>query len=327
MTQDQIYKQVEEHYGLLAQGKKIEYGKTVAKSFGYTEEEIASTPQEANLGLSCGNPLAIASLREGETVIDLGSGAGFDVFLAAKQVGTSGRIFGVDMNKDMLIRANENKARFGADNVAFMESRITKIALESNIADCIISNCVVNLVPEEDKPKVFKEMFRLLKPGGRVAVSDILAKRPLPDKIREDVALYCGCIAGAGQVKDYEDYLREAGFNDVFIAESHSDLNVYTSTNDDGTASGVADHACCVGKTSSPENCRSDAGSGNEGSITKSCCSSVGTSHETKIDAKTEALSCCLTATESNERVDVSNLRKLDLNQWAASFKIYAVKP
>lgn len=113
----------------------------------------------------------------------------------------------------MLSRANENKAKVGAENVDFVESRITNIALDSNTANCIISNCVVNLVPEEDKPLVFKEMFRLLKSGGRVAISDILAKQPLPDKIREDVALYCGCIAGASQVGDYESYLRQAGFN------------------------------------------------------------------------------------------------------------------
>lgn len=115
----------------------------------------------------------------------------------------------------MLARANENKARVGADNVDFVESRITNVALQSNIADCIISNCVVNLVPEKDKPLVFREIFRLLKSGGRVAISDILAKQLLPVKIREDVSLYCGCIAGASQVDDYERYLREAGFNGV----------------------------------------------------------------------------------------------------------------
>lgn len=113
----------------------------------------------------------------------------------------------------MLARANENKTKVGADNIGFVESRITNIALESCIANCIISNCVVNLVPEEDKPLVFQEMFRLLKSGGRVAISDILAKQPMPNRMREDIALYCGCIAGASQVADYESYLREAGFN------------------------------------------------------------------------------------------------------------------
>lgn len=122
----------------------------------------------------------------------------------------------------MLARANENKAKVGADTVEFVESRITNIALETNIANCIISNCVVNLVPEQDKPQVFQEMFRLLKSGGRVAISDILAKQALPEKIRKDVALYCGCIAGASQVGDYESYLRRAGFNgqcDVFFLD------------------------------------------------------------------------------------------------------------
>jgi arsenite methyltransferase len=113
----------------------------------------------------------------------------------------------------MLARANENKGKVGADNVEFVESKITSIALESNMANCIISNCVINLVPEGDKPLVFQEMFRLLKSGGRVAISDILAKQPMPDSIREDVALYCGCIAGASQVQDYKSYLRQAGFN------------------------------------------------------------------------------------------------------------------
>ncbi|KAE9962509.1 hypothetical protein BLS_000247 [Venturia inaequalis] len=326
MDQDQIYKQVQDHYGSLAQGKNIEYGKTVAKSFGYTEEELATTPQEANLGLSCGNPHAIASLREGETVIDLGSGAGFDVFLAAKKVGASGRVIGIDMNPEMLVRANENKTKVGADNVGFVESHITNIALESCIANCIISNCVVNLVPEEDKPLVFQEMFRLLKSGGRVAISDILAKQPMLDRIREDIALYCGCIAGASQVADYESYLGEAGFNDIVIVESPSDLNVYTSTNDDGTAKKAAENACCAGKTTFQHTGCSDACCGGERSTTKPCCSPVDTSEKTEDVAKTEGGGCCSTATETKKRADMSNARDLDLNIWAGSFKIYAIK-
>ncbi|KAK0762964.1 hypothetical protein N5P37_004490 [Trichoderma harzianum] len=227
MNVQDIYAEVGKRYSAAAGGVEARYADSVAKAFGYTKEELSDIPQDANLGLSCGNPLAIATLREGETVIDLGSGAGFDVFLAARKVGESGRVIGVDMNEDMLKKAEALKASWGQKNVEFVQSQITRIALEDGIADCIISNCVVNLVPEEEKQLAFNEMFRLLKPGGRVAISDILAKGPLPDAIKKSMALYVGCIAGASEVGMYQKYLKEAGFNGIVIQDSGNDLNVY----------------------------------------------------------------------------------------------------
>ncbi|KAG7285861.1 hypothetical protein NEMBOFW57_008155 [Staphylotrichum longicolle] len=175
MDSSTIYDQVHEHYSSASHSTSVKYGEAVAKSFGYSAEELANIPEDANLGLSCGNPLAIASLKE--AIIDLGSGAGFDVFLASTKV-----------------------------------ANITSIPLPSNTAHCIISNCVINLVPHADKPVVFREMYRLLKPGGRVAVSDILAKKTLPEKLVTDVAMYVGCIAGASELGEYEGWLKEVGF-------------------------------------------------------------------------------------------------------------------
>ncbi|QKD55334.2 S-adenosyl-L-methionine-dependent methyltransferase [Fusarium oxysporum Fo47] len=208
MNSEDIYAQVSERYGSAAKGSDARYSNTIAKAFGYSEEELASVPKDANLGLSCGTPLAIATLREGETVIDLGSGAGLDVFLSANMVGPTGKAIG-----DMLAKALALKADRAINN--------------DGIADCIISNCVVNLVPHNEKQQAFNEMFRLLKPGGRVAISDILAKKPLPEKIRNSMAFYVGCVAGASQVVEYEQYLGNAGFEDVLITDTGSDLNVY----------------------------------------------------------------------------------------------------
>ncbi|EFR02651.1 arsenite S-adenosylmethyltransferase [Nannizzia gypsea CBS 118893] len=266
MENQQVYNDVQKHYGLAARTSDDDaYSRKVAAAFGYSEEELANTPANANLGLSCGNPLALANLKEGECVIDLGSGAGFDVFLAAKAVGSTGKVIGVDMNKargthdraDMLERANKNKENAKAENVSFVDSQITAINLPDSIANCIISNCVVNLVPESEKQLVFNEMFRLLKPGGRVAISDILAKKPLSAEIRKSVALYVGCIAGASQVADYEKYFRSAGFNDILIVDTKSDLNVYTTAKDDGPAAGgcstKSKPGCCSGGVVSAE--------------------------------------------------------------------------
>jgi len=144
--------------------------------------------------------------------VDLGSGAGFDVFMAARKVGDTGMAIGIDMSKDMLARARLNASKSSITNVRFVESKITHIDLPSYASNCVISNCVINLVPEQDKHLVFKEIFRILKPGGRVAVSDILAKKAFPDDMRASIALYVGCISGASMVKEYERYLRDAGF-------------------------------------------------------------------------------------------------------------------
>ncbi|KAK5069361.1 hypothetical protein LTR51_008611 [Lithohypha guttulata] len=308
MDKAKIYEKVQERYGLAAKSDDTAYGHRVATAFGYTEEELGSIPTDANLGLSCGNPLALAKLREGEVVIDLGSGAGFDVFLAARKVGSKGRVIGIDMNKvfdhlqhlhspvsklnpfllkDMLRRANENKEKAKADNVSFIESLITNVALPDATADCIISNCVVNLVPGTEKKLVFKEMFRLLTHGGRVAISDILTKRELSQELKSNMALYVGCIAGASQVSDYEQYLREAGFGDVLIVNSMNDLNTYAKAREESRGSQCCgervEHACCQ--------------------KAPSCCNDENTASNT-----------------------ISESLNLDFNALAGSFKIYAVK-
>lgn len=152
-------------------------------------------------------------------MVDLGSGAGIDVFLSSKNIGPTGRAIGVDNNKDMLAKAESNKAKMGILNVEFVESPITKMVLQDAIADCVISNCVINLVPEAEKHIVFEEIFRILKPGGRAAISDILAKKPLPEVLRSDVAKYVGCIAGAALVEQYEKYLMDAGLSGSSLRE------------------------------------------------------------------------------------------------------------
>jgi SAM-dependent methyltransferase len=215
MDPQTIYTAVNSRYSNAALTPARTSSSTIAHTFGYTSDELTSIPSDSNLGLSCGNPLALAALSPGETVIDLGSGAGFDVFLAAKRVGPTGKAIGVDMNDAMLARANANLEKLGAEgaNISFVKSTITDIALADGVAHCIISNCVVNLVPESEKPLVFREIFRLLKSGGRVAISDILAKRPLPEEMKRSMALYVGCIAGAAEVGEYDTYLRDAGFS------------------------------------------------------------------------------------------------------------------
>uniref|UniRef100_D8PLB1 Arsenite methyltransferase n=2 Tax=Schizophyllum commune (strain H4-8 / FGSC 9210) TaxID=578458 RepID=D8PLB1_SCHCM len=206
-----------------------QYNARVAEAFGYSTEELSAIPSDANLGLSCGNPIATANLKEGETFVDLGSGAGIDVFLAARKVGERGKAIGVDMTDKMLDLAKRNSAKGGYTNVEFVKSRITAIALPDASADIVSSNCVINLVPHAEKPLVFREIFRVLKPGGRMAVSDILTKTDLPDFIREDLTLYVGCIAGAAKPGEYDGWMREAGFEDIAIVDTQKDLNVYQS--------------------------------------------------------------------------------------------------
>ena len=172
--------------------------RAVAEAFGYTPEELASIPAEANLGLSCGNPTAFAGLRPGETVVDLGCGGGLDVLLAAAKVGPAGRAIGIDMTPEMIERARRNAARQGIANAEFHLAMIDQLPLPDGSVDCLISNCVINLAP--DKGAVFREMFRVLKPGGRVAVSDVALKKPLPEDLGRDVTAYIGCIARLGRV-------------------------------------------------------------------------------------------------------------------------------
>ena len=180
----------------------------VAEAFGYSPEELASIPAEANMGLSCGNPTATAHLKPGEVVVDLGCGGAIDVLLAAKKVGPTGKAIGIDMTPEMIDRARANAAAVGATNAEFHLARMEAIPLPDESADCLISNCVLNLCP--DKPAVFREMFRVLKPGGRVAVSDIALKQPLPEEIEASVYAYVGCVAGAVLIPDYERMLAES---------------------------------------------------------------------------------------------------------------------
>jgi SAM-dependent methyltransferase len=186
-----------------------------ARRMGYSEAELAAVPVGANLGLGCGNPQAIAAMQPGEVVVDLGSGAGFDCFLAARQVGDAGRVIGVDMTHEMLKKSRDNAAHIGAGNVEFRLGELEHLPIGDNTADVVISNCVINLVP--DKGQVFREAFRVLKPGGRLAVSDIINTVPLPAELQSDPTLLCGCIAGAAPTSRIADWLAGAGFVDIRV--------------------------------------------------------------------------------------------------------------
>ncbi len=183
---------------------------------GYSPQDLVSVPEGADLGLGCGNPGAIASLQPGETVLDLGSGAGFDAFLAAAAVQAHGRVFGVDMTPAMVSKARANAETGGYRNVEFRLGEIENLPVADSIVDVIISNCVINLSP--DKPAVFREAFRVLRPGGRLAVSDVVAFAGLPDEIRGDLSLYSGCVAGASPISELGSIMAEAGFEDIRIA-------------------------------------------------------------------------------------------------------------
>ena len=182
---------------------------------GYSAEELAAIPEDANLGLGCGNPTALAELKPGQTVLDLGSGAGIDCFLAANKVGPTGRVIGVDMTPEMIDRARENARKNGSTNVEFRLGEIENLPVADNTVDVIISNCVINL--STDKPRVFREALRVLRPGGRLMVSDLALKKPLPAAIRESVEAYVACIAGALVKDDYLRAIREVGFEDVEV--------------------------------------------------------------------------------------------------------------
>jgi SAM-dependent methyltransferase len=182
---------------------------------GYSEAELNAVPDGANLGLGCGNPQAIAALRPGEVLIDLGSGAGFDCLLAAKQVGAEGHVIGVDMTHEMLAKARDNAARIGATNVEFRLGELEYLPVADGTGDVVISNCVINLVP--DKAQVFREAFRVLKPGGRLAIADVVNVNPLPPELASDKALLCGCVAGAASPVAINGLLAAAGFTDISI--------------------------------------------------------------------------------------------------------------
>lgn len=284
---DELKMAVKDLYGATARtaGQRDAEGTArVAAAFGYSAEELTGLPHDANLGLSCGNPTVLANLREGETVLDLGSGGGIDVFLAARAVGPSGRALGLDMTVDMIDLARRNAAKAGITNAEFVLGDIEEMPLEDDSVDCIISNCVINLCP--DKDKAFREMFRVLKPGGRVAISDISLKKTLPDDLKQSVDAYVGCIAGAITREAFLGGLETAGFKDIAVIDTESDLNAY------GEVDGQT--ACCA--PSAPA-----------------------------------ATSCCGTA-ESTGSADVheslrQTMQAYDLNDYAASVKVYAVKP
>ena len=287
---EQILESVKSKYGAVAESDlSSEHAgvKAVAEAFGYTADELLSIPAEANMGLSCGNPTATAHLRRGEVVVDLGSGGGLDVFLAARMVGPEGRAIGIDMTPAMIERARANAAAGGYANVEFLESTIDHIPLPDASVDCVISNCVLNLAP--DKPAVFREIARVLKPGGRLAVSDIALKSELPEALARSMAAYVGCIAGAISVGDYKAGLLAAGFQHVEIVDSGADLNAYAKVENQA--------GCC-----SPA-MAGDAAAG------ASCCSPT-PSESAALHAELAQL-----------------LSTYDVNAAAASVKVYAIKP
>jgi len=232
MEKEQIKKKVREGYAQVAKinssccGPQISgccgtnTAKEISKSIGYTENDVDSVPDGANLGLGCGNPVALASLKEGEVVLDLGSGAGFDSFLSANRVGDKGKVIGVDMTPEMLEKARENAAKGGYKNVEFRLGEIENLPVADNYVDIIISNCVINLSP--DKERVFEEAYRVLKPGGRLMVSDIVLLEELPGKVQQSVAAYIGCLAGAALKEQYLGAVSRAGFKDVKVIEESS---------------------------------------------------------------------------------------------------------
>lgn len=294
-----ITEAVREKYGAVAEsGLSGRHAgvRAVAEAFGYSADELASIPAEANMGLSCGNPIALASLRPGEVVVDLGSGGGLDVFLAAQQVGPNGKAIGIDMTAEMVALAQRNARQAGFDNVEFHLASIDAIPLPGGSVDCVISNCVINLAP--DKPEVFREIARILKPGGRLAVSDIALKRSLPEELAHDIAAFVGCIAGAIPIEEYCRGLIEAGFADVAVVDSGADLNAYAKVENQS--------GCC-----SPGMASQNAASlGSLEIIDAGCCGSAEPSSDPGLHARLAEL-----------------LTRYDVNEFAASVKVFAVKP
>ena len=225
MKDDEIKQTVRERYAQIATKESsccapsnsccgtTDQATDISKKMGYRDAELDSVPEGANLGLGCGNPTALASLKEGETVLDLGSGAGFDCFLAANKVGQKGKVIGVDMTSEMIDKARENARKSGYLNVEFRLGEIENLPVADNSVDAIISNCVINLSP--DKGRVFKEAYRALKPGGRVMVSDMVLLKELPESVKNSVEAYVGCVAGASRKEDYLATVAAAGFQEV----------------------------------------------------------------------------------------------------------------
>jgi SAM-dependent methyltransferase len=288
---DQLLDSIQAKYGAVAESSlSTDHAgvKAVAEAFGYTADELTSIPAAANMGLSCGNPTATAHLRPGEVVVDLGSGGGLDVFLAAQQVGPTGRAIGIDMTPAMIDRARVNALSGGYTNVEFHLATIDKLPIPDNSVDCVISNCVLNLAP--DKPAVFREIARVLKPGGRLAVSDIALKADLPPAIATSLAAYVGCIAGAILIDDYRAGLLGAGFEHVQIVDTGKDLSAYAKVENQA--------GCCSPAMSEPAN-----------------------------PFQVIEAPCC-TPAPATLHTDLKNLLDhYDINAAAASVKVYAIKP
>jgi arsenite methyltransferase len=298
------------------------YATRVAQSFGYDASALSSLPPSTNLGLSCGNPLATQNLAAHEVVIDLGSGGGLDVILAAKQITKAaesgkltGKVYGIDSSEAMIELARKNTVQAGlrkrdADSnelVEYVHAPITKIPLPEETADLVISNCVINLVSHEEKHLVFKEIHRLLKPGGRVAVSDILTKKPLPQAMRENVALVVGCVSGAASVEEYRTWLLEAGFEEsgIVFRGTGTDLNAYKLTEEERKAMGGDASVGCCGVAVPKDQTATSSG----------CCSK----------GEQEKGSSCGSDANSAQLFD-ETVRDIDFNEWVGSYEIYAIK-
>jgi ubiquinone/menaquinone biosynthesis C-methylase UbiE len=297
MRNSDVTRIVQDKYGQVARGDLSNANdgvRAVAEAFGYTPEQLAAIPDEANMGLSCGNPTAFASLRPGEVVLDLGCGGGLDVFLAAAKVGPTGKAIGVDMTPAMIERAKRGAAKGSRasggqpiDNVEFHLATIDRLPLPDASVDVVISNCVINLAP--DKPAVFREIARVLKPGGRLAASDIALKKPLPPEVEKDAMAYVGCVAGAILIDDYRRGLADAGFSHIEVIDTAKDLNAYTKIE------------------------------GQSG-----CCSPASSA------ASLPVLSCCTPSPaqpkESVHEGVTGLLERYDVNDFAASVKVYATR-
>jgi arsenite methyltransferase len=297
--------------------------KSIANAFGYSDEELASIPAESNMGLSCGNPVAMASIKVGETVVDLGAGGGLDVFLASKKVGPNGQAIGIDMTGDMVSLARKNAEKGSYQNVRFYLGEIEAMPLPDNSVDCVISNCVLNLCP--DKDAALKEIHRILKPGGRLAVSDIALKQKLPDAIANEVAAWTGCIAGALTIEDNRNKLARAGFGQVDIQDTGSDLNAYRDGGhaaccgpaSDGDMSAENDESSCCAPAPAEEACCAPA------PVTEACC-------EPATEATSSAVPCDAPPSEPDTSYHTTMdalLDTFDVNAYAASVKIFAIKP
>lgn len=237
MNKKKTQKIVREAYSKIAKGEKGcgcgtcgPNTKNFAKSIGYSEKELKVIPSEANLALSCGNPTALASLKKGETVLDFGSGAGFDCFLAASKVGANGKVIGVDMTPEMVGKARDNAKKNEIKNVEFRLGEVENLPVSDNSVDVVISNCVINL--STDKPKVFQEAYRVLRPSGRIAISDIALKKELPKRIRESIEAYVGCVGGAILINEYKKIVKASGFKNVKITVKESSACIDPNTKD-----------------------------------------------------------------------------------------------